>query len=69
MNPASHPLNHRFVGFLTALGENTYLSAIRAGMVSFPRGRTVFEKGDRVFALTRRAAEGELRAALLGDAR
>ena len=45
------------------------IAVIRAGMVSFPRGRTVFEKGDRVFALTRRAAEGELRAALLGDAR
>lgn len=34
MNPASNLLNRRFVAFLTALGENTSLSAIRAGMVA-----------------------------------
>ncbi len=34
MNPTTHFLNRRIVPFLTALSENTYLSAIRAGMVS-----------------------------------
>jgi trk system potassium uptake protein len=45
------------------------IAVIRGSMVAFPRGRTVFERGDRVFALTRRAAEGKLRAALLGGER
>ncbi len=34
MNPATSFLNKRIVPALTALSENTYLSAIRAGMVS-----------------------------------
>ena len=34
MNPAEGILNRRIVPALTALSENTYLSAIRAGMVS-----------------------------------
>lgn len=34
MNPAEGMLNRRIVPALTALSENTYLSAIRAGMVS-----------------------------------
>ena len=34
MNPATSFLNKRVVPVLTALSENTYLSAIRAGMVS-----------------------------------
>ena len=34
MNPATSFLNRRIVPALTALSENTYLSAIRAGMVS-----------------------------------
>jgi trk system potassium uptake protein TrkA len=45
------------------------IAVIRGGVVSFPRGKTVFEKGDRVFALVRREAEAALRAALLGGAR
>ena len=34
MNPATSFLNRRVVPALTVLSENTYLSAIRAGMVS-----------------------------------
>ena len=34
VNPATRILNQRIVPVLTALSENTYLSAIRAGMVS-----------------------------------
>lgn len=34
MNPATEFLNRRIVPVLTALSENTYLAAIRAGMVS-----------------------------------
>ena len=34
MNQATGFLNKRLVPALTALSENTYLSAIRAGMVS-----------------------------------
>jgi Trk K+ transport system NAD-binding subunit len=45
------------------------IAVIRNGAVSFPRGRTVFQKHDRVFALTRHAAEGQIRLALLGGAR
>lgn len=42
------------------------IAVLRDGAVSFPRGRTVFEEGDRVFALARRDAAEGLRAALLG---
>lgn len=34
MNPAAPPINQRFVSLLTALSDNPYLAAIRAGMVS-----------------------------------
>jgi trk system potassium uptake protein TrkA len=45
------------------------IAVIRGGMVTLPRGRTIFEKGDRVFALTRLSAEERLYEALLGGAR
>lgn len=45
------------------------ISILRDGTVSFPRGRTVFQAGDRVFALARRDAAEGLRAALLGGRR
>jgi PTS system cellobiose-specific IIC component len=34
VNPAAPPINQRFVSLLTALSDNPYLAAIRAGMVS-----------------------------------
>jgi trk system potassium uptake protein len=45
------------------------IAVIRDGKVSFPRGRTVLEKDDKVFALTRRALGPELRSALIGGGR
>jgi len=53
-----------------ALPEDCLLIAvIRGGKVSFPRGRTVLEQDDKVFALTRRTNGPELRAALIGGGR
>ncbi len=45
------------------------ISLIRDGVVSFPRGRTVLERGDRVFALSRLDAVEGLRKALQGGDR
>lgn len=42
------------------------IAVVRGGEVSFPRGKTVFREGDRVFALARKSAAGALKAALLG---
>jgi trk system potassium uptake protein TrkA len=50
-------------------GDCLLIAVIRDGTVAFPRGRTVFRGGDRVYALTRRSNEDELREALMGGAR
>jgi len=53
-----------------ALPEDCLLIAvIRGGKVYFPRGRTVLEQDDKVFALTRRTNGPELRTALIGGGR
>lgn len=47
------------------LPENSLLIAIlRGGAVSLPRGRTVLNEGDRIFALAKRDQAEELRASL-----
>jgi trk system potassium uptake protein TrkA len=52
------------------LPEDSLLIAItRDGRVSLPRGRSVLAEGDRVFALARQGAAGELRLSLLGGSR
>jgi trk system potassium uptake protein TrkA len=42
------------------------IAVIREDKVSFPRGRTVLERGDKVFSLTRRADGPALRSSLIG---
>jgi trk system potassium uptake protein len=49
--------------------DSLLIAIIRDGLVSFPRGRTVFTEGDRVFALARQSSAGALRLALLGRPR
>jgi trk system potassium uptake protein TrkA len=63
------PVEGRSLAEVSLPEDCLLIAIIRGGTVSFPRGRTVFERGDRVFALARRAAESGLRAALLGGAR
>lgn len=67
--PEGSPVLGRPLSELKLPEDCLLIAVIRAGMVSFPRGRTVFEKGDRVYALARCGAEGKLRAALLGGER
>jgi trk system potassium uptake protein len=43
-------------------------AVVRENSLVMPRGETRFAPGDRVIALTRRAHEGALRDALVGDA-
>jgi trk system potassium uptake protein TrkA len=50
------------------LPEDCLLIAIlRDGTVSLPRGRTILNEGDRVFALVKRSEADELRKSLLGS--
>jgi Trk K+ transport system NAD-binding subunit len=49
--------------------DSLLIAIIRGGLVSFPRGRSVFAEGDRIFALARRSSAEALRRALLGSSR
>lgn len=64
--PEGSPVEGRPLSGISLPEDCLLIAVIRDGQVSFPRGRTVFSAGDRVFALTRRPAEEGLRAALLG---
>jgi trk system potassium uptake protein TrkA len=46
--------------------DSLLIAVTRAGAVLFPRGKTAFEAGDRVFALVRRKDADALQAALNG---
>jgi trk system potassium uptake protein TrkA len=57
------------VSRLSLPAECVLIAVIRNGRVDLPRGGTVLQAGDRVFALARRQEVGALEAALLGGPR
>jgi trk system potassium uptake protein TrkA len=65
----SSPVVGKTVAELVLPEDCLLIALIRGGLVHFPRGRSVFMDGDRVFALARKDAAESLRAALLGGAR
>ena len=67
--PATSPVIGKSLAELSLPADCLLIALIRAGAVSFPRGRTAFQSEDRVFALARLPAVEDLRKALLGDGR
>lgn len=63
---AASPAVGRTVATVVLPEESLLIALQREGGISIPRGRTVFQAGDRVFALARKASVAGLSLALLG---
>jgi len=64
---ADSPVAGRTVAQLVLPQECVLIAVTRNGKVSFPRGQTVLQGGDRVFALVRRQEVDRLERILLGE--
>ena len=64
---ADSPVAGRAVAELVLPQECVLIAVARDGKVSFPRGQTVLQAGDRVFALVRRQEVDRLERILLGE--
>ena len=63
------PVLGMMVADLVIPDRSLFIAILRNNQVSFPRGRTVFDAGDRVFALAHREVAEDLRRAILGGLR
>lgn len=61
------PVSGQQVSQLRLPEECVLITVIHDGSISFPRGKTVLEAGDRVFALARRQSVQALKIVLLGE--
>ncbi len=60
------PVSGRQVADLRLPEDCVLITVLHGQSISFPRGRTILNEGDRIFALARRSRVDELKAVLLG---